>query len=587
MHNLFWRYKMIVAVNANLPLMFREGSALGTCTQKLRDLISKIQGIFMKILQIILPCVFGKSKPVVAEAVSTSIQPGAQAVVTAATQVLAAPAGEVVAAPARVAADPVVLPAVEVGEVAVAPVPVAAEPVVPPAVDAGGAGVVPVPAEPVVRVAVDADGAGVVPVPAEPVVRVAVDADGAALNPVDPDGDGSGVDGNEWLDFLGGEQNPVDDESFTAPPRAEWGQRATGHDADKSPRRVLQDHESDEKEEPTATVLSPLSGEIRTIRGNRMIIAQGDRALSDEERGAGLFVTLEGLFLGWNRFAKNKKFTHEDASTVLRRGCRRYKRHLKYAKGAPISYRNVLKEHSIFELRELIGNSENLERREVTFTNYRTYLEESLAALYATARANLSDRLGALLFKGSKENPKTYGVLLSLNKETDSYSYYLMDPYGGTDGKITVHKFLSYETLISYFMQIAPVSNAQEENGYWFQPVNGFEKETPSELDELDNMLAKAAQSHASSAKRGGRPVFNEDSSTEEEDERNSGLPLAARSGATPSRVRVTANREPSEEDDDNGMPALMDFAPPPVSPSKSKKEFPVDSDEDDHQETF
>ncbi len=92
MHNLFWRYKMSVAVNANLPLMFREGSALGTCTQKLRDFISKVQEIFMKILQTILPCVFGKSKPVVAEVVSTPIPPGAQTVATAEEQVILPPA---------------------------------------------------------------------------------------------------------------------------------------------------------------------------------------------------------------------------------------------------------------------------------------------------------------------------------------------------------------------------------------------------------------------------------------------------------------------------------------------------------------
>lgn len=58
---------MTLAVNAHFQPVFREGSALATCTQKIRDLCAKVYEFFLKILQTILPCVFKPSAPLVVQ----------------------------------------------------------------------------------------------------------------------------------------------------------------------------------------------------------------------------------------------------------------------------------------------------------------------------------------------------------------------------------------------------------------------------------------------------------------------------------------------------------------------------------------
>ncbi len=127
---LFWRYQMILAVNAHFQPMFREGSALATCTQKLRDLVTKIRDFFMTILQTILPCVFGKSAPVAAQAAPTPVPKLEQNVAAAALPVVA-PLAPVHRDPAVVAAPPAQVPAAAAA--AIAPPPAAAEPLAPPA----------------------------------------------------------------------------------------------------------------------------------------------------------------------------------------------------------------------------------------------------------------------------------------------------------------------------------------------------------------------------------------------------------------------------------------------------------------------
>jgi len=81
---------MIQAVNTNFQPIFREGSALAICTQKLRDLFTKVHEFFMKLLQTILPCVFKKVTPVVAHVVQPPVPQPVQAVVAMQQQVLPA-----------------------------------------------------------------------------------------------------------------------------------------------------------------------------------------------------------------------------------------------------------------------------------------------------------------------------------------------------------------------------------------------------------------------------------------------------------------------------------------------------------------
>ncbi len=127
---------MIHAVAANFQPTFREGSALTTCTQKLLDLVTKIRDFFMKILQTILPCVFGKPDPVVA-AVTPSSAPQTAENMAAAVIPVVLPARELGAVPAQVAepaAGPIV-PAVEEELPPVALVNAPPMPAAPPAVE--------------------------------------------------------------------------------------------------------------------------------------------------------------------------------------------------------------------------------------------------------------------------------------------------------------------------------------------------------------------------------------------------------------------------------------------------------------------
>jgi len=97
------------------------------------------------------------------------------------------------------------------------------------------------------------------------------------------------------------------------------------------------------------------------------------------------------------------------------------------------------------------------------------YLEE-LEKMILLLGAKPDPFLSAVFFKGSEDNPKAYGIFI--RKDGSKGEYYLLDPYGSENGKISFHRFNAPPLLSGYLAQIAPAPLHEfEKNVYWICPL--------------------------------------------------------------------------------------------------------------------
>jgi hypothetical protein len=159
--------------------------------------------------------------------------------------------------------------------------------------------------------------------------------------------------------------------------------------------------------------------------------------------------------------------------------------------------------------------------------SYSARIEDVLLALQLTTKGKYLQ--AALLFKGTQENPKTYGVMVHWSNQYRKYEFYLLDPYGKV-GRISLHKFPGEATFKHYFTGIAPAPvDRQEENCYWVMPLErrvdlDDDVDAGSDSESIAKLTATAAAFAKSSR---GKSAFDVDS--DDEDAPQLVIPSAAR----------------------------------------------------------
>ncbi len=104
-------------------------------------------------------------------------------------------------------------------------------------------------------------------------------------------------------------------------------------------------------------------------------------------------------------------------------------------------------------------------------------IEQIVLLLQVTAKQKGNGVMGALLYKGSLEDPSVYGIFAHYNASRKKYDFYLLNPYGRSDrgaaGPATLHRFPGSGMLKNYFsIEVAPAFvDDQEHNHYWAQPI--------------------------------------------------------------------------------------------------------------------
>lgn len=221
----------------------------------------------------------------------------------------------------------------------------------------------------------------------------------------------------------------------------------------------------------------------------------GTQSLKQGDVTTGIFVCLEGLDRLWSKISESRAVTPDDLDTVLTRGSAVFAdiEH-EFSADKPIPIEGLVGSYDHFRIVELtVGQRfskpryptlryqtlpKNLDAEQLAKmaedsqrvperNTYRERIEDVAYALQLTAK-NVP-LLGALLFKGTQENPRTYGVFVHFNNVYRRHEFYLLDPYSTP---ISLQKFNSAETFRNYFIHIAPAPlYAQKENNYWVMPL--------------------------------------------------------------------------------------------------------------------
>lgn len=405
---------MITAVNAHFQPMFREGSALATCTQKLRELVAKIQEFFMTILQTILPCVFGKAAPVVPKVVPTAAPQVAQAVVAAALPVVA-PLAPVRAEPAVVAAPPAEAPAAAaaaIAQPAEQPAPPAAQP------QLVVAAMAPPPAE---QPAPPAEQPALVVAANEPPPAVELAAAAAAMAPPPPaivgldqpdvpapDAHELPLDAHHRLHDLAVPRPRAavrDDEEDGKVAAPEFGQVVANiHHLphEQRGRAMLAAMRAARRNRPPAAAAAAPAREIRLI---------AERGLKDENIGAGPFVIVDALHGLWDKILEHpEQISKDDLDGFVRGGIINF-----------TDWKDAVEDEEQVPIQELVASNRDFQIIQTgkAIGPIGTILDGLLAAM--------GDKkcVGALLVR---EN-ETYGVLITSDAIEVHKRFFLVDPY--------------------------------------------------------------------------------------------------------------------------------------------------------------